>query len=177
MAASNDSAAQQAELDVADTIGQLMQFWGFKRPMGRLWTLLYLSRQPLAASELGVRARMSPGAVSLALGELIRWGAARRTWQPGERRDFFEAETDIWKLVRRVLRERELVLVRDFGSTLSAAEDALARAPTHPDLAFKRDRVEKLRELARVGETLLAGLVEGKAIDPAPIRKAAGGEP
>lgn len=33
---------EAAQLRVADAIGVLMEFWGFKRPMGRLWTLLYL---------------------------------------------------------------------------------------------------------------------------------------
>ena len=34
------------ELQVADTIGRLIEFWGFKRAMGRAWTLLYLSPSP-----------------------------------------------------------------------------------------------------------------------------------
>jgi DNA-binding transcriptional regulator GbsR (MarR family) len=165
------------ELEVADTIGKLMQFWGFKRPMGRIWTLLYLSPKPLPAADIGAELLMSSGAVSMALSELERWGAVHRTWVPGERRDFFHAEGSVWKLVQRVLRERELALVREFRETLERAELNLTQFEKNhsPDvhleghsegLRYKRARLRRLGELAQTGETLLAALVQGGAIDP-----------
>jgi HTH-type transcriptional regulator, glycine betaine synthesis regulator len=165
----------QAELEVADTIGRLMEFWGFKRPMGRMWTLLYLSPSALGAAELGEQLKMSAGAVSMTLNELLKWGAVKKSWRPGERRDFYEAETSIGKLVQRVLRERELELVRQFSEALSNAEEALPRAAiagSSPD--FKRDRVHELQRLARLGETLLTALVAGKVVDPTPFLKVYG---
>src|SRR3954462_305705 len=137
----SDSGVFPAELEVADTVGRLMEVWGFKRPMGRMWTLLYLSPEPLGAAEIGSELKMSAGAVSMALGELVKWGAVKKSWRPGERRDFYEAETSVGKLVQRVLRERELTLVRRFAEALSNAEAALPRASGSggsPD--FKRDR-------------------------------------
>lgn len=165
----------QTELEVADTIGRLMEFWGFKRPMGRMWTLLYLSPAPLGAAELGEQLKMSAGAVSMTLNELLKWGAVKKSWRPGERRDFYEAETSIGKLVQRVLRERELELVRQFGEALNNAEQALPRASlasAEPD--FKRERVHELQRLARLGETLLTALVAGKVVDPTPFLKVYG---
>jgi DNA-binding transcriptional regulator GbsR (MarR family) len=165
-------AALPAEIAVADTIGRLMQFWGFKRPMGRLWTLLYLSPNPLSASTIGEMLQMSTGSVSMALSELEKWGAVTRTWIPGHRRDFFAAESDIWKLVQRVMRERELSLVRDFGSSLNQAENELSslQPEANEDLAkaliYKRDRLHRLTKLSQAGEILLKALVAGDAIDP-----------
>ncbi|HEY0464057.1 MAG TPA: hypothetical protein VGC79_07605 [Polyangiaceae bacterium] len=166
----------QTELEVADTIGRLMEFWGFKRPMGRMWTLLYLAPTPLGAAELGEQLKMSAGAVSMTLNELLKWGAVKKSWRPGERRDYYEAETSIGKLVQRVLRERELELVRQFSEALSNAEQALPRAAeagsSAPD--FKRERVHELQRLARLGETLLTALVAGKVVDPTPFLKVYG---
>jgi DNA-binding transcriptional regulator GbsR (MarR family) len=165
----------QTELEVADTIGRLMEFWGFKRPMGRMWTLLYLSPAPLGAAELGEQLKMSAGAVSMTLNELLKWGAVKKSWRPGERRDFYEAETGIGKLVQRVLRERELELVRQFGEALTNADQALPRTGqvgSAPD--FKRQRVHELQRLARLGETLLTALVAGKVVDPTPFLKVYG---
>jgi HTH-type transcriptional regulator, glycine betaine synthesis regulator len=170
---------EPTELQVADTIGRLIEFWGFKRAMGRTWTLLYLSPDPLGATELAERLKMSPGAVSLTLGELLKWGVVRKTWRPGERRDYFEAETAIYKLLRRVLRERELVLVREVGEALERAAAALPKAPRgkrDTALAFKRGRLDMLRQLARVGENLLNALVAGEAVDPSEISQVAGVE-
>jgi DNA-binding transcriptional regulator GbsR (MarR family) len=175
MSGSPAEPVTQTELEVADTIGRLMEFWGFKRPMGRMWTLLYLSPAPLGAAELGEQLKMSAGAVSMTLNELLKWGAVKKSWRPGERRDFYEAETSIGKLVQRVLRERELELVRQFAEALSNAEAALPRHPgtaSAPD--FKRDRVHELQRLSKLGETLLTALVAGKVVDPTPFLKVYG---
>ncbi len=172
MSGSSVEPVTQAELEVADTIGRLMEFWGFKRPMGRMWTLLYLSPAPLGAAELGEQLKMSAGAVSMTLNELLKWGAVKKSWRPGERRDFYEAETSIGKLVQRVLRERELELVRQFGEALGNADAALPRATADTD--FKRERVHELQRLARLGETLLTALVAGKVVDPTPFLKVYG---
>ena len=165
--------SSDTELEVADMVGRLMQFWGFKRPMGRLWTLLYLSPEPLAASVIASQLKMSAGAVSMALAELTKWGAVKKSWRPGERRDYFEAETSIWKLVRRVIGDRELSLVREFSEALSAADRALDTAGLPREVKdFKKERVERLLELSKLGENLLSALVQGRAVDPSPIREA-----
>lgn len=169
-----------AELAVAETIGQLMQFWGFKRPMGRIWTVLYLSPIPLAAADLSRRLQMSAGGVSMTINELLKWGAVKKTWKPGERRDYFESETSVWKLVRRVLRERELLLIREATEALEAALASLPETPSGRDSerwSFKRHRIETLHRLAKVGEQLLASLTAGEAVDPSAISSVAGQSP
>lgn len=171
-----DTRVGEAELRVADTVGALMEFWGFKRAMGRVWTLLFLSPDPLGAADVAERLQMSAGAVSMTLGELGKWGTIRKAWRPGERRDFFEAETSIWKMITRVLRERELGLVRDTAEALAAAQEALAAAGRSGDrdlkrrVAFMRDRLARLQLLTQVGETLINALVAGEAIDTTSLR-------
>ena len=174
---SGEAAIQTSELAVADAIGRLIEFWGFRRPMGRVWALLYLSPEPLGATELAEQLKMSPGAVSLTLGELAKWGVVTKTWRPGERRDLHVAETSIWRLVQRVLRERELVLVRDVREKLDEAAAMLpriGRARSDAEaLEFKRSRLDKMRKLARIGENLLTALAAGEPVDPSAIREAA----
>jgi len=169
----NPPSANNPELDVADTIGRLMEFWGFKRPMGRIWALLYLAPEPLGASEIGDELHMSSGAVSMALSELVKWGAVKKTWRPGERRDYYEAETSIGRLVQRVLRERELVLVQEFAETLETAEQRLSASDQDARVAFKRGKLRELQGLAKLGESLLSALVSGRSIDPTPLLKVA----
>lgn len=169
---------QQATLRVADVVGALMEFWGFKRQMGRVWTLLYLSPEPSSAADLSERLTMSAGAVSMAVGELLKWGAVRKIWRPGERRDYYEAETSIWKMVTRVMRERELTLVRDAAEAFDAARVALSQAAqgaapeVRERLLFALARLEQLSALARLGESLLRALVAGERVDPTMIREA-----
>src|SRR5215472_13383983 len=83
-------ATPPAILRVVDAVGGLIELWGFKRNMGRMWAILYFTPQPLSAQDLGERLAMSAGAVSMTLAELSTWGVVKKTWVPGERRDFYE---------------------------------------------------------------------------------------
>src|SRR5688572_900934 len=114
-----------AVLRVADAVGALIENWGFKRNMGRMWTVLYLEDHPLSAAELGERLGLSTGSVSMLLTEMQQWGVVKKAWVVGERREFYEAETSIWKLVQRVLRDRELNWIRTAHDEFSSANKEL----------------------------------------------------
>lgn len=176
----NDSQPlwRDAELRAADAMGRLMEFWGFRRHMGRLWTILYLCPEPMTTAELSETLQLSSSAVSLSLGELLRWGAVRKTWRPGERKDFYRAESSVWKLLRRVYERRELNLIHE-------AIDAFAEAQRRLDEArgqlgdldrlrvdYMRKRLSRLTALSRTGERLVRLLVAGRMINPADLQSA-----
>ena len=160
-----------AVLKVADAVGALMEAWGFRRNMGRMWTVLYLEDHPLTAADLGERLGLSTGAVSMLLNELMQWQIIKKTWVVGERREHFEAETSIWKMVSRVFRERELRWIRTAHEAFAEAGSQLPAGPE--DDARHRliaDRIAGLTQLAAVGEHLLTTMLEGEAIDSLPIK-------
>ena len=169
---------REPELRAAEAMGRLMEFWGFRRHMGRLWTVLYLSPEPMTTAELAETLQLSSSAVSLSLGELVRWGAVRKTWRPGQRKDFYQAESRVWKLLRRGYERRELNLIRE-------AIDAFAEAQRDLDLTcgplpateqrrvdFMRKRLSRLSALSRAGERLVQTLVAGRIINPAELLSA-----
>ena len=164
------------ELEVAEAVGALMEFWGFKRQMGRLWTVLFMSPDPLDIAALGERLQLSPSAVSLTLAELHKWGAVRKTYVTGERRDFYSVEPRVWRLVRRVVERRELVLIRDASEAFSAADGALKElrvaGADRAAIAFKRRRLAYLRALASVGDRMVRAFVASKTVDPSELSSA-----
>ena len=154
-------ARDEATGRVADAIGRLMEFWGFKRSHGRIWATLYLARGELPAAELCERLDISAGAASMALAELERWGVVHRLLHPGERREYFRAETGLWRMISRVWREREQQEVERLIKALEEALAALAQdRPQGPEARaearFRRDRLQKLLGLAYVGRGLIA---------------------
>lgn len=161
----------ESERIVSDTIGRLMELWGFKRNMGRVWTVLYLAGRPLSAKQLRERLQLSSGAVSMTLNELARWGVVRKIWVQGDRRDFFEAEANVWKMISRVIREREQSEISHaidaFEEALVAldhqAEDSGASDPERTDV--QRDRIGRLLELAKLGRTMLDALISNARLD------------
>src|SRR5436305_5070809 len=170
------SVAAQRELlqEIADTVGALMEFWGFKRVMGRVWALLYLRDEPLSMSELCEQLEISSGAASMTLAELEHWGVVRRSRKAGDRREYLEAETDIWKMISRVLRERELLQIERALEVFDRAREQLARggAPgEHARLQQISERIARLGDRARLGRGLLVALVQPGQVDPAPLSR------
>jgi DNA-binding transcriptional regulator GbsR (MarR family) len=158
----------ESERIVSDAIGKLMVLWGFKRNMGRVWTLLYLSNEPLTAFVLRERLQLSAGAISMTLNELARWGVVHKLWRQGDRHDYYEAESSLWKMISRVLREREL---SEVDHTIEALEDALASlqrrstAADAPRISTQRERIEQLLELTRLGRSMLDALINHARMD------------
>jgi DNA-binding transcriptional regulator GbsR (MarR family) len=162
-----------AVLKVADAVGALMEAWGFRRNMGRMWAVLYLEDHPLTAGDLGERLGLSTGAVSMLVNELVQWGIITKTWVVGERREHFAAETSIWKMVSRVFRERELRWIRTAHDAFAAAGAELGSGPGAEHDERHRliaERVAGLAQLAEVGAHLLETMLEGEAIDSLPIK-------
>ena len=158
-----------AVLRVADAVGALIEGWGFKRNMGRMWAVLYLEERPLPASVLGERLGLSTGSVSMLLTEMQEWGAVKKAWVVGERREHYEAETSIWKMVSRVFRERELVWIRTAQEQFDTAATEL-QPDESPRGKLIAERIAGLAQLARVGATLLEAVLQGESVDALPIK-------
>jgi DNA-binding transcriptional regulator GbsR (MarR family) len=87
--------------------GSLATQWGINRTMAQVHALLLISPDPLSAEDVMAELDISRGNVNMNLRELIDWGLVERAFKPGERKEFFTAEKDIWKVTRQVAKERK----------------------------------------------------------------------
>ena len=164
-----------SEITVSDIVGRLIEFWGFKRNMGRVWSVLYLSPDPLSAEDLRHLLRLSSGAVSMTLSELSRWGVVKKVWVQGERKDFFVAEVHLWKMISRVFSEREKIeivsAVEAFEGALRALEriSRTAEGEKRARAELQKERITRLLELARLGQGLLDALLATAKLDAGPL--------
>jgi DNA-binding transcriptional regulator GbsR (MarR family) len=161
----NADTLPDAELLAADAIGDVIEYWGFRKALGRVWTVLFLSDGPLAAPDLADRLSMSAGAVSTTLSELQRWGVVRRVWKPGDRKEFFEAETDFWKMISKVVSERERFLARSVKERLDRAIDITQAAPKKPRSKHVLERLRRLSAFAGVAEAVLESFIQSQRAD------------
>ncbi|MBA2499947.1 MAG: MarR family transcriptional regulator [Chitinophagaceae bacterium] len=81
--------------------------WGINRTMAQIHALLLISPEALSQDEIMEQLNISRGNVNMNIRELINWGLVERVIIPGERREFFSAEKDIWKVVRLIVKERK----------------------------------------------------------------------
>ncbi len=81
--------------------------WGINRTMAQIHALLLISPDPLTQDDMMEELNISRGNVNMNIRELISWGLAERVILSGERKEYFSAEKDIWKVVRLIVKERK----------------------------------------------------------------------
>jgi DNA-binding transcriptional regulator GbsR (MarR family) len=153
-----------------DTCGRIAAFWGFTRTMGRIFGLLYLSPVPLARSEIQRRLAISVGSASMTVAALQRWGVVHRVRVRGARAAHYAAETDFWKMISRVLDERERhEIAAAVGVVEKAKRDVAAVRRTgsrhQADAAFVADRLDRLHDICLLGQTMLDMLLGQLKLD------------
>lgn len=115
-------AIEQFVLRWGDMGGQ----WGVNRSVAQIHALLYVAERPLTAEDIADTLGMARSNVSNSIRELLAWKLIRRVPMLGDRRDHYEAETDLWQMVSRIAqgrKEREIdPAVAALRHVLDAAE-------------------------------------------------------
>ena len=81
--------------------------WGINRTMAQIHALLMTGPDSLSTDEVMGKLEISRGNAHTNLKELVSWGLVRIIVRKGERKEFFEAERDVWKIFTIILRERQ----------------------------------------------------------------------
>ncbi|MHB8880311.1 MAG: GbsR/MarR family transcriptional regulator [Thermodesulfovibrionales bacterium] len=145
-----------------EAMGRITSFWGFSKIMGQLYGLLYLSPNPLTLDEMSESLSISKGNVSINIRALERWNMVRTVWVKGDRKDYYEAETDFWKIVKGVLREREK---KEFDLALDSVSKLLNRSvetqktAKSAETAFAIERLKKLEDFIQTMDKLVGVLM------------------
>lgn len=129
--------------------------WGIPRSMGEVHALLYIEGEPLNTDDVMASLDISRGNASMTLRRLVDWGIVHRVHARGDRRDYFIAEQDPWKMLRTIVRERKKreidPLIESLHDCREAVESARhADAPDNPEhariVAERRARIDRLVE-------------------------------
>jgi DNA-binding transcriptional regulator GbsR (MarR family) len=143
-----DETLQASREHFIQGLSQISQFWGFPKAMGAIYAALYLSPEPLSLDELVDQVSVTKGAVSTNVRALERLGMVHPHIRIGERKNFYTAETDFWKLIRGILKEREKSefdhAIRTVGESLRMIQAAQSD-PGEADLAsFYKQRLQNM---------------------------------
>src|SRR3989338_5217258 len=80
-------------------INHICKKLGLNNVMAQLYAILYLNNEPLSLDDMVERLKISKGSASVNIRALESYGAVRRVWMRGSRRDYYEADTDIVRVV------------------------------------------------------------------------------
>jgi DNA-binding transcriptional regulator GbsR (MarR family) len=123
--------------------------WGVNRTVGQIYALLFLSDRALHAEEITEALGISRSNVSMGVKELEGWRLVRKRHLPGDRRDYYEAPSDIWQIVRTLAEERRK---REIDPTLTLLRDVLMETPSSTE---ERHAQDKMREMLGLIELLV----------------------
>jgi HTH-type transcriptional regulator, glycine betaine synthesis regulator len=166
----HDINLQAVQDSMLDGLGQLASYFGFSKVMGQLYGALMLSASPLSLDDLVELLDISKASVSMNLRTLEHLGMVRQVWVKGrgDRRKFYEAETDFWQIISNILAGREM---RDVERALHVMDDNAARlsksmanmSEADQELAkLYLERMEQMQSLFRFAQLLITSIL-GKA--------------
>jgi DNA-binding transcriptional regulator GbsR (MarR family) len=162
---------EEVSKEFINNLGRVADFFGFNRLMGQLYAVLFLSPEPLTLDDMVKKLESSKGNVSINIRALERWGLVRQIYKWADRKNYYEAEPDIWKAVSGILQERERKESQQIISSLNQSVEMLEQASKTASgqeavtAQFYLERMEQLRRLFKFGDTLLDMMVQGGAID------------
>ncbi len=112
--------------------GDMGDGWGVNRSVSQIHGLLYLAEAPMTAEDIADTLGMARSNVSNSIKELLAWNLIRRVPILGDRRDHFEAETDIWEVAARIAAGRK---EREFDPALTALRACVSDAADDPAIS------------------------------------------
>lgn len=86
--------------------GTLGSSWGINRTMAQVHALLLIAPDSLSAEDIMTELNISRGNANMNIRALMDWGLVSKELKAGERKEFFSAEKDIWKVATQVVKER-----------------------------------------------------------------------
>ncbi len=98
--------------------GEMAASWGISRTMAEIHALLYLASEPLCTDDVMEQLAVSRGSASMNLRELVNWGLIRRIHRRGDRKEYFDAERDVWQMFDTIVRERRRREVQPIVETI-----------------------------------------------------------
>ncbi|MCZ6452750.1 MAG: MarR family transcriptional regulator [Alphaproteobacteria bacterium] len=118
--------------------GDLGGQWGVNRSVAQIHALLYLSERPLTAEDIAETLGLARSNVSNSIKELMAWRLIHRVPVRGDRRDHYEAETDIWEMVTRIAQGRKEREIDPAAEALRACMAEAERDDQISPVALKR---------------------------------------
>ena len=164
----------QLKKDFIENLSQISRFWGFPKGMGAIFAVLYLSPAPLALDEITEQTGLTKGAVSTEVRTLARMGLVHRSSKLGDRKDYYEAETDFYASIRSILKERQN---SEFDRALRGVREMLEKLEAgsvsgdEAEVNFLYERIKALQDFFDAIDSLNKAVIKLESLGLSNITK------
>jgi len=147
--------------DFTEGLSHISRFWGFPKGMGAIFAVLYLSPTALALDEIVQETGLTKGAISTEIRALARMGLVHRSTKLGDRKDYYEAESDFYAAIKSILQERQNSefdrAIRSVKNTLTIMEENWIE---NEDWNFVYERVKALQDFFDAIDSLTKAVIK-----------------
>lgn len=150
---------EEAKQQFIQSWGVLGTQWGINRTMAQIHALLLSTTDPMSADEVMDGLQISRGNANMNLRELMVWGLVDKVLKSGERREYFTAEKDIWKVAVRIMRERRRRELEPMLQVLDGIGN-IEGDPKDKDVKAFRDTIASIQKFARQADSALEGFAK-----------------
>lgn len=151
----------EAKQQFINSWGAFGTHWGINRTMAQIHALLLISPDPLSQDDIMDELNISRGNVNMNIRELINWGLAERILMTGERKEFFSAEKDIWKVVRQIVKERKKRELEPMLKLLDQLEKVEGDKKDKNVKSFV-DTISSIKKLGKQADTVLEVMIRAE---------------
>lgn len=152
----------EAKQEFISSWGAFGSQWGINRTMAQIHALLLISPEPLTQDDIMESLSVSRGNVNMNIRELISWNLVERRTLPGERKDYFTAEKDIWKVATLIVKERKKRELEPMLKLLDQLSQVDADKRDKDVKAFT-DMVGQIRKMGGQADKMLDLMVRAEA--------------
>jgi DNA-binding transcriptional regulator GbsR (MarR family) len=151
----------EAKQQFISSWGAFGTHWGINRTMAQIHALLLVSPDPMTQDDMMEQLNISRGNTNMNIRELINWGLVERVLLAGERKEYFSAEKDIWKVVKQIVKERKK---RELEPMLQLLDKLEAVEGDKRDKHVKSfvDTVSSIKKLGRQADKTLDTMIKAE---------------
>jgi DNA-binding transcriptional regulator GbsR (MarR family) len=150
----------EAKEELIQAWGNLGYSWGINKTMGQIHALLMISPKALSTEDVMQELSISRGNANMNIRALLDWGIISRVTVPGERKEYFKSEKDIWALARQVAKERRKRELEPIIKVLKEVNEVQADGSDETK-EFKKV-VKELKNFAEKSDNLLETFIRSE---------------
>lgn len=102
-----------------ESAGHVSQSFGLGRVPGQIFAYVYFQKEAQSLDDLTGALGISKGSASMGVRQLAHWGALKRVWVKGDRKDYYEATDKFGEIIRKAFLE-------SVGQSMETADSLLA---------------------------------------------------
>ena len=151
----------EAKQQFISSWGAFGTHWGINRTMAQIHALLLISPDSLTQDDIMEELNISRGNTNMNIRELINWGLVERILLTGERKEYFSAEKDIWKVVKKIVKERKKRELEPMLQLLDKLEEVEGDKRDKHVKTFV-DTVSSIKKLGRQADKTLDAMIKAE---------------